>query len=155
MGVDVVLMALTHKRLTDAALAALHVEYRERWAYPGDDYEGVFRERYAENDADDRIIEVHTLARYYGENYERGDWPTIKEVADWLTVRLGEMAEVRYGPDSLGFWDEITRWVDQRDTIEAHWQKCGHLPYRQYFKMSCNCDYCANLLSALAGRIDA
>lgn len=150
MGVDVTLMARTAEPLTDDELAALSAEYAAKFDTTPPDYEfkwwRIEREKY-DNDGG-RILDVSCGGyRYYGEHYERGPWPQIKAAADWLTVRLGETAEVRYGTDSLGFWDEIQPWVDQRDAIEAHWQRVGHHPYRMYGTQGkpCECEHCETI----------
>ena len=52
-------------------------------------------------DDDEQFIEVHLWSRYYGPCYARGDWPTIRTVAEWLEWRFPN-CEVWYGGDSSG-----------------------------------------------------
>lgn len=52
-------------------------------------------------DDDEQFIRVHLWSRYYAPGYERGDWPTIRQVAEWLDFRFPG-GEVWYGGDSSG-----------------------------------------------------
>ena len=79
-------------------------------------------------------LEVRTLMRYYGPGYERGHWPDIKAMGDWLANTLGDSAEVRYGGDSADEWDELTPWPEARAECEAHWQAHANEPYRRAFE---------------------
>ena len=66
-------------------------------------------------------IEVVCMERYYGPGYERGHWPDIKKMGDWLAVRLGELAELRYGGDSADEWEGLRQWGKVRGENDALW----------------------------------
>ena len=58
-----------------------------------------------EPDADEQFVQVHLSSRYYGEGYARGDWPTIRVIAEWLAIRFPK-GEIWYGGDSSGICAE-------------------------------------------------
>ncbi len=73
---------------------------------------------------DEQFIRVHLWSRYYGEGYERGDWPFISNVRKWLLLKL-PAAEIWYGGDSSGV--EAKPLTDEMD--EELWSlfaKAGH-----------------------------
>lgn len=79
-------------------------------------------------DPDEQFIAVHLMTRYYGEDYARGDWPTIRTVAEWLELRFPK-GEVWYGGDSSGVCAEpLTR--ARRDQINRYFLTRGHSQYR-------------------------
>lgn len=138
MGVDVVLKARLHEPPMDAdAFDELQMAFRERWPCdpiwdkPGDP-------RYPDLGFDEyepvQTIEVKTLDRYYGVGYERGPWPEIREMGDWLALALGETAEVRYGGDTADEWEFLTAWPEVRKENDAHYEAVGHEPYRAIFR---------------------
>lgn len=78
-------------------------------------------------DPDEQFIEVHLWSRYYGEDYARGDWPTIRATAEWLEFRFPG-CEVWYGGDSSGICAEpLTR--ARRDQLNAFYLKSGRTQY--------------------------
>lgn len=85
---------------------------------------------------DEPTLSVRTLHRYYGIGYERGDWPFIRRMGDWLALHLGERAELRYGGDCDDGWDELRPWAEVRSELDAHWQRYQKEPYRAYFRRS-------------------
>lgn len=70
------------------------------------------------------FITVNWWARYYGIGYERGPWPIIRAICEWLGHNAGE---VWYGGDSSGVCAEP--YLSLRDEIDAHWLAKGSFPY--------------------------
>ena len=66
---------------------------------------------------DEQFIQVHLMGRYYGPDYERGDWPVIRSVAEWL--EMFTEGEVWYGGDSGGYCAERFD-VEARDRFNRH-----------------------------------
>ena len=130
MGVDVTFKARTAVKLTDDEFADLRTRFQERFP---DEFPGATGRRWPDlewSEFDDvPTIEVATLDRLYSPHYARGPWPRIKAMGDWLTVALGEQAEVRYGGDDNDEWDALRRWVDLRDEYQAFWDKHENEPY--------------------------
>lgn len=97
-------------------------------------------------DADEQFIEVHLFTRFYGPDYERGDWTLIRSVAEFLEVAFPG-AQVWYGGDSSGVCAELLD-AEARDTMNAHFYGCGHEPYRGYFGRTGppaeTCAFCAD-----------
>lgn len=75
----------------------------------------------------EQFIEVHLSGRYYGEGYERGDWPTIYAVARWLRSRIPDSA-VWYGGDSSGVEAQEMDGA-YCDMMWDHFIRHGHSPY--------------------------
>ena len=75
--------------------------------------------------ADPCRYEVSLGGRYYGDGYERGDWPVLCAIMDWL-VRQPCVSDVFYGSDCGNFFE---RFADVRDSISAIFATVGHLPY--------------------------
>lgn len=137
MGVDVVIKARLHQPpMGPEAFDDLQRAFRER--YPADDYYSDKDYRNPDLGFDEyepaQTIEVSTFWRYYGKGYERGPWPEIKEMGDWLAMMLGETAEVRYGGDSADEWEYLTPWPEVRTENDAHYEAVGHEPYRAMFR---------------------
>lgn len=137
MGVDVVMKArFREPPMSGEAFDDLRRAFAVRW--PPDEYYSDKDHRYPDLGFDEyepvQTIEVKTLSRYYGKGYERGHWPEIREMGDWLMTTLGETAEVRYGGDTASEWEYLTPWPQVRAENEAHWEQFGNEPYRAYFK---------------------
>lgn len=94
----------------------------------------------------EQFINVHLWTRYYGKGYERGSWPTIRGVAEYLEHAFPG-ATVYYGGDSSGVcatpFDEAAR-----KELNDHYLTFGHSPYRGYRapwdggKSYPTCDFC-------------
>lgn len=52
-------------------------------------------------DEDEQFIKVNLFGRFYGEDYERGNWPELRACIYWLSVRIPN-GQVWYGGDSGG-----------------------------------------------------
>jgi hypothetical protein len=52
-------------------------------------------------EAGEQFIRVHLRSRYYGPDYERGDWMLLRTTIEWLKRRWPD-CEVWYGGDSSG-----------------------------------------------------
>jgi hypothetical protein len=123
MGVDVEFKARFHEPPSKELLDDLLAAFREAW--PADAYysDKGYRLPDLEWTEDDgvRTLECCTLSRYYAPGHERGPWPEIRAMGDWLAVRLGELAEVRYGCDSDPEWENAKPWPDARRENDRHW----------------------------------
>jgi hypothetical protein len=141
MGVDVELKVRTFEPLTDDELAEVDAAFIEQFGLEfEDDDHRISRDKY---EGDGCIID--SLDRYYGPGYERGQWPRIRAMGDWLAVRFGETAEVRYGGDSAYEWDHLTPWPEARAECEASWRQVGHHPYGSWHRPRCDCDHCSTI----------
>jgi hypothetical protein len=74
-------------------------------------------------------IEVDLLDRYYAVDYERGPWPSIREIGEWLAANIS--GELRYGSDSAYEWEFLRPWSQVRDELDAHWGRVENRPYRE------------------------
>lgn len=144
MGVDVEMKVRTCEPLTDDELWELASDFRAKFPVTsslpnGPDWPTIDRDKYADDPA---VLAVAMLDRYYGPGYERGGWPYLREMGDWLMLRFGETAEVRYGSDA-GYTDfaSLQPWPTVRSENDEHYAKLGHLPYRP----TCPCDHCETL----------
>lgn len=79
----------------------------------------------------EQFIRVRLWSRYYGEGYERGDWPTIRAAAEFLEQAI-EGAEIWYGGDSSGVCIEPFG-ATRRAELNRHFLTHGHDPYRGSF----------------------
>jgi hypothetical protein len=79
----------------------------------------------------EQFIRVHLYTRYYGEGYERGDWPLIKGTAEFLEGHISN-ARIWYGGDSSGLLAEPLDY-EARLRLDAHWISTGHEPYNSRF----------------------
>lgn len=78
-------------------------------------------------DEDEQFLKVRLYGRYYGPGYERGDWPKLRAVIDWLYFNIQD-CEVWYGGDSSGICAE--HMTPKRvKAFDAHFHSCGHEPY--------------------------
>jgi hypothetical protein len=129
MGVDVEFKARTTGQLPEP-VATLAARFREAMPF---EYE-VGGQRYPDLTWDEYdpipTLEVHTLMRYYGPGYERGHWPSIRAMGDWLAEALDGVSEVRYGGDSADEWEELTPWAEARAECETCWDRFGNEPYQ-------------------------
>lgn len=130
MGVDIVIKGRTAEPLTTAEYERLRDRFREQ--FPDESHRpGDYRFPDLVWDETEPVptLSIQALDRYYGPGYERGHWPTIRDMGDWLTVQLGESGEVRYGADTNDEWECLWRWVDCRTEISDHWTMYGNEPY--------------------------
>lgn len=79
---------------------------------------------------DEQFINVNLYGRYYGKNYERGDWPSLRSCIYWLSVRIPQ-GQVWYGGDSSGCCAEhaTTQFLNDMD---MHWALHTRRPYVRY-----------------------
>jgi hypothetical protein len=75
--------------------------------------------------------EIDTLARYYGEGYERGPWPELCAVLMLLHARP-DVENVWYGGDGTEDVPECPKARVQE--LSAHFMSNGCRPYRESFK---------------------
>lgn len=145
MGVDVEMKVRLSVPVSDEAFADVSRRFRD--AFPaimeGSDRGGAWR--YPELVRRGDEVALSTVHRYYGEGYERGDWPDIRRMGDWLAVAFGELGELRYGGDVDPEYESLEPWASARATIESHWRRVGHLPYRGTFGAGCSCAHCATI----------
>lgn len=85
-------------------------------------------------DDDEQFIRVHIFTRYYGERYARGDWLTIKAVAEWCERRW-PAGEVWYGGDSSGICAEHLT-PERRQQIHEFFLTSGRKSYTHYGRTS-------------------
>lgn len=92
--------------------------------------------------AAEQFIECHLVTRYYGEGYERGDWPTIRMAADWLRLNIPG-CEVWYGGDSSGVCAEHLT-LEKEAAITAIYLGQGREPYLRAFDNAVppSCTFC-------------
>ena len=80
----------------------------------------------------EQFLEVHLSTRYYGPDYARGDWTTIRAVAEWLEFKLPG-TQVWYGGDSSGIC-AAPFGPAERALINRFFLGTGHRTYRDYFR---------------------
>ena len=81
-------------------------------------------------EADEQFLEVHLSGRYWGPNYERGDWPAIRSVIEWFWIHLPD-CEVWYGGDSSGIC-AVHMTDDVVTDYSYHYYKTGRSNYTRY-----------------------
>lgn len=82
-------------------------------------------------DADEQFVEVHLMGRYYGKGYERGSYPTLRAIAEWLEFKLPS-GEVWYGGDSSGMCATAFTPAARSD-LNRHFLANGRRPYQRAF----------------------
>jgi hypothetical protein len=134
MGVDVEMKARLLLPMDEVAFIelrdAFRAEFPDEYALDHARYPDLSFER-----DDSSTLVLDTLHRFYGVGYERGHWPLIQQMGDWLAVHLGEQAQLRYGSDSGSTdWESLQPWAEARAELAAHWAAHGNEPYRNYFR---------------------
>lgn len=82
-------------------------------------------------DPGETILRLSIWSRYYGEDYERGDLPFLRGLADALEMLIPDGA-VWYGGDSSGVL--VEPWPkEKREALWAHFCVGGHDPYHAGF----------------------
>ena len=80
----------------------------------------------AELNTANTVIEARPATPYYGQNYERGNWPELCAIIEFLRNRIPK-SRVWYGPDTS---DELTlvsrEWLDE---MWEYWAYNGCRPY--------------------------
>lgn len=79
------------------------------------------------------FVRVALSSRYYGVDYERGDFRLIHDLAEALE-RVFPAGVVWYGGDSSGVVASPFR-ADEREELRAHWLEVAHRPYEEFFVM--------------------
>lgn len=74
------------------------------------------------------VLRVNLWGRYYGVGYERGSFPILAAICDWLTRNCGD---VYYGGDSSGVC--VRPWSEIRESLFSHWCEVGGAPYFSAF----------------------
>lgn len=78
----------------------------------------------------EQFLNVHLMGRYYGPGYERGTWPILRAIIEWLRRRFPG-GEVWYGGDSSGICAELM--TDERlRRLDDHFYAHGRRPYVRY-----------------------
>lgn len=113
MGVDVNLYAIGE--VTDEQLAEAEKLVTSRGLDVG--WEGSPALERAKYYDDDRI-ELNTLSRYYGPDYERGSWPSIFAMIRVLQAALPQCS-IYYGGDTTDDGEEVT--PEMLEGIWRHW----------------------------------
>lgn len=136
MGLDVEFRIKSFVEISDDIFDSIRTEFYD--AFPDKD-EKEHGYRYPEitwgqYPGEEGYILIRELHRYYDNGYERGNWPYIKKLGDWLTIHFGELAEVRYGHDCLYDWEEFIQWGKIRLILDEHWKKYQNEPYRRPWK---------------------
>ena len=72
------------------------------------------------------VLQVRLDGAYYGPGYERGYWPEVAAILEFLRRRL-PAAWVWYGPDDGDWVREVT--PSALDSLWAHWAAHGGRPY--------------------------
>lgn len=90
------------------------------------------------------FIEVSLWTRYYGPEYERGNWQVICATAEWLEQNIG--GEVWYGGDSSGvcatLFDEKARAEMRKHALSIHGRDYYNGFERGPFKTPAPCSLC-------------
>lgn len=130
MGIDVIFKIRPSKSLTPDEYEVLRRKFYDAHPDPNAGRNGY---RCPELEWDDfesePTIEVSSLDRYYGVDYERGPWPQIKALGDWLVGHIE--GELRYGGDHADEWEFLRPWPQARELLDQHWEQCGNEPYRR------------------------
>lgn len=132
MGIDVVFKVRPRERMDRTIFDELRAKFYEAHPDPqakelGYRYPSMEWDPYE----DAPTIEVSSLDRYYGPGYERGHWPQIAPLGDWLAANID--GEVRYGGDDAGEWAALQDWTTARAECQALWDSVGNEPYRRSF----------------------
>lgn len=77
----------------------------------------------------EELISVNTWARYYGPGYERGDFPFIIMLCEYLAAVFPN-GDVYYGGDS-GY--RLAPWDDVNEELWDHFTSSGRRPYVNAF----------------------
>ncbi len=72
------------------------------------------------------VLQVRLMGAYYGPGYERGWWPEIAAVLEFLRRQLPN-SQVWYGRDDGDWVREVT--AESLDALWDHWAKHGGRPY--------------------------
>lgn len=75
------------------------------------------------------IVRIRPVMAYYGQEYERGYWPEIAAVFEFLRRRLPSY-KVWYGRDDGDWVKELT--PEAYDAHWAHWVTYGNRPYLEW-----------------------
>jgi hypothetical protein len=81
-------------------------------------------------DDDEQFIKVNLWGRYYGPDYERGSWPTLRAIIFFLSETIPN-GQVWYGGDSSGMCAERADSVFMAK-MDRHWVNHARRPYVRY-----------------------
>jgi hypothetical protein len=76
---------------------------------------------------DEQFIKVNLHGRYYGKEYERGDWTTLRACIFWLTTKIPS-GQVWYGGDSSGCCAQHADSIFMAE-MDRHWVDNARRPY--------------------------
>ena len=160
MGVDAVIRVVVNDPLDAVAMRQVSADLveafgeRHFWLWRPGEYDAYPDGRHAINavEPDDgdfglsgaQVLDVNVSSRYYGPGYERGNWPLIDGVCQWLGLRL-PAAQVFYGGDSGSELALVT--PEFREFMWRHFTAVGHTPYREMFTYEVGkrcCAFCAD-----------
>lgn len=151
MGIDAQMFARTRVVRTPVEVRKLSVDlvesfgYDSFWIFPdAKNDDGTVGQHALEiisvyyQDGDDivpepgeQFIEVRLGTRYYGEGYERGDYPLIRAVADWIEIRMPDVS-LWYGGDSSGV-EAVPFDRAERERLWVYFCFGGHRAYHGTF----------------------
>lgn len=138
MGIDARFSITAAEPFADDDVAEHRAAFHER--YVPDGYGFPFLERSGWDDNPSRNLETSDHLAYYGKGYERGNWPIIRDMGDWLALHFGEMAIVGYGRDCDN-GAPGTPWPTIRAEVDDWWENHGHLPRYP----DCSCSHCVTI----------
>lgn len=129
MGLDAQLYFTTTRKVSKEELADLNYRFKEAVSFGWGDFP-IEEKNFTRNGLP--YYEVCSLSRYYGEGYERGDFPEIYMTFQWIKGNF-ENAVIYYGGDTYDDKDSFeTPILDEyeEESLIEHWVKNGGLPYR-------------------------
>jgi len=138
MGVDALFGVVPKEDLSNKEVLELSYRLAEAIGY---DYFFIDRENgiHAITKQDDGSLRVNAVFRYYGPGYERGPWPLIAGVLEWLRRNID--GTVVYGDDSSYKFIEVTD--EFMDEMWSYFAEKGHHDYFHYGATGkVMCDFC-------------
>lgn len=124
----------------DAGYGKAHHVFEENASCEYSEEDAYFKDHHAA-----QWLRVFLWGRYYGEGYERGDFPLYYALAKWIDTRLPGSV-ILYGGDTGGEYELFD--TKRREDLFAHFARVAHKPYRGAFagiygaKSVPLCDFC-------------
>lgn len=143
MGIDAEMFVRTRDNVTPSVLRAAEHALYARFGKDVDTYADQLLEVVQAWEQDgptlqpqpgETFVRVAIYTRYYGLDYERGDFRLIHDLAEMLE-HLFPSGEVWYGGDSSGVCAELFD-AAARAELRAHWIAQAHKPYRDAMSFS-------------------
>lgn len=149
MGIDAEIRVRIPEPMDDQAIMRLSVDAKEAfsgllWVDRERRQAGIERYELREWDTlpPGNWLKVNTMARYYGEAYERGPIVDFIALAEWFEFRIPG-CEVYYGGDHNDSYEAFT--AERRREYFEHFARVGGRPYRDRGLdpgPSPECDWC-------------